>query len=213
VWAINTSAQTIEIIYDLATSSDPELSGVDNITASPLGDVFVAEDGTNMQLVALTAGGDVKPVVQVVGQPESEITGPALTPDGQRLYFSSQRAPTPSGEYGITYEVTGPWAPVPSSTDWLANGPGLSLSVFPNPFRNSTRITYSAAESSMVRVDVHDAGGRRVRTLVEQRVPGGRHAVSWDGRDDRGSAVASGVYFIELVAGGAKVTRKVELLR
>lgn len=213
VWAINTSAQTIEIIYDLETSSDPELRGVDNITASPLGDVFVAEDGTDMQLVALTAGGDVKPVIQVVGQPTSEIAGPALTPDGLRLYFNSQRAPTPSGEHGITYEVTGPWAPIPSSVDWLGNGPGMSLSVFPNPFPSSTRITYSAVESSLVHVDVHDASGRRVRSLVQQEVPEGRHVVSWDGTDDRGAAVPAGVYFVKFAAQGRTVTRKVELLR
>ena len=49
VWALNTAAGTIQILYDLATTSDPELSGVDNVYVSPLGDVFVAEDGGNMQ--------------------------------------------------------------------------------------------------------------------------------------------------------------------
>ena len=213
VWAVHTAAQTIEILYDLETSSDPELRGVDNITASPLGDVFVAEDGTDMQIVALTAGGDVKPVVQVMGHPESEITGPALTTDGMRLYFSSQRAPTPSGEYGITYEVTGPWAPVPSSIDGLASLPGMSLSAFPNPFRESTRITYSIRESAAVRIDVHDAGGARIRRIADQWVPGGRHVASWDGRDERGAALPSGIYFIRLTAGSETVTRKAELFR
>ena len=56
-----------------------------------------------MEIVALTLSGAVRPVVRVVGTSGSEITGPALSPDGQRLYFSSQRNP------GRTYEVSGPW--------------------------------------------------------------------------------------------------------
>jgi len=112
VWRIDTAADTIEIVYDLATTTTPELSGVDNVYVSQRGDVYVAEDGGNMQIVALTPSGAVKPVVQVTGQLGSEITGPALSPDGQRLYFSSQRFP------GTTYEVSGPFAPaaqVPST--------------------------------------------------------------------------------------------------
>ena len=110
VWALDCAASTIEILYDLATSPTPQLSGVDNVTVSPAGDVYVAEDGGNMQLIALTAAGLVKPVVQIVDQSFSEVAGPVLTPDGKRLYFSSQRGPTPAGRLGITYEVTGPFA-------------------------------------------------------------------------------------------------------
>jgi secreted PhoX family phosphatase len=67
----------------------------------------VAEDPGDLQIVALTASGGVRPIVQVTGTPGSEITGPAFSPDGTRLYFSSQRSP------GRTYEVTGPFAPPP----------------------------------------------------------------------------------------------------
>ncbi len=109
VWKIDTVTQEISIFYDLATSSNPELSGVDNVCVSASGDVFVAEDGGNMQIVGLTSSGIVKPVVQIPDVPDSEITGPALSPDGTRLYFSSQRNP------GVTYEVTGPWVKEPTS--------------------------------------------------------------------------------------------------
>jgi secreted PhoX family phosphatase len=94
-------------LYDLATSSNPELSNVDNVYVSRLGDVYVAEDPGNLQIIALTATGGVVPVVEVTGQVGTEVTGPALSPDGTRLYFSSQRNP------GTTYEVTGPFAPIP----------------------------------------------------------------------------------------------------
>jgi hypothetical protein len=110
IWAYTVATSTLRVLYDRATSSNPILSGVDNITVSPMGDVLVAEDGGDMQIVALLPSGDIKPVVQVTGQSDSEIAGPALSPDGQRLYFSSQRAPSGNPvATGITYEVTGPF--------------------------------------------------------------------------------------------------------
>lgn len=111
IWALDPASDTIEIVYDKATSSHPVLSGVDNVYAACTGDVYVAEDGGDMELVAITPRLDVKPIVQVVDQSFSEITGPALSPDGTRLYFSSQRGPGPSGNLGVTYEVSGPFAP------------------------------------------------------------------------------------------------------
>lgn len=106
VWRIDTAADAVSIVYDQSTSSTPELTNVDNAYVSPLGDVYVAEDGGNLQIVALTAGGAVKPVVQLVGVSGTELTGPSLDPSGTRLYFSSQRNP------GVTFEVTGPFAPL-----------------------------------------------------------------------------------------------------
>ncbi len=108
VWRIDTAAQQIEIVYDLATTAMPFLSGVDNVFAAPGGDVYVAEDGGNLEIVALTQTGLVRPIVRLTGVSGSEITGPALSPDGTRLYFSSQRNP------GETFEVTGPFLPAPA---------------------------------------------------------------------------------------------------
>lgn len=72
--------------------------------------MFVAEDGGNMEMCIITAAGTVSPFLRINGQSGSEITGPAFSPDGGRLYFSSQRGT--SGNTlggGITYEVTGPF--------------------------------------------------------------------------------------------------------
>lgn len=112
IWAYDTGTAMLTILYDAATSSTPILTGVDNLTVSPAGDVLVAEDGGNMEIVAITAEGTLLPLVQVTGHEESEITGPAFDPSLQRLYFSSQRGPNggdPLGQSGITYEVTGPF--------------------------------------------------------------------------------------------------------
>lgn len=109
VWAYDVEARRLEIVYDDDTASTPVLTGVDNVTVSAQGDVLVAEDGGDMQIVALTPTGAIVPIVQVVGHDRSEVTGPAFDPSGTRLYFSSQRGAgnPPSG--GVTYEVTGPF--------------------------------------------------------------------------------------------------------
>lgn len=106
IWCYDTHSQDIDVLYDAATSADPILTGVDNMVITPAGDVLVAEDGGNMQIVALTPDLRMFPLVQIVGQDRSEITGPAFDPSHQRLYFSSQRGTLGDGEGGITYEVS-----------------------------------------------------------------------------------------------------------
>lgn len=107
VWVYDVRSQHLNVLYDLMTSSNPILSGVDNVTITPGGDVIVAEDGGSMQLVALTDGGDVVPILKLVGQDMSELTGPAFDPHFKRLYVSSQSGYSDNGP-GFTYEITGP---------------------------------------------------------------------------------------------------------
>jgi hypothetical protein len=109
VWALDSIDSTLRVFYDPAMPGGGELRGVDNLVANAVGDLLVAEDGGDQQIVALTTDGAVLPLLQVVDHRGSELTGPAFSPDGTRLYFSSQWAATPSGHRGITYEVTGPF--------------------------------------------------------------------------------------------------------
>jgi sugar lactone lactonase YvrE len=110
VWAYDTADENLFIIYDDNFFTNPVLTGVDNVTVSMGGDILVAEDGGNMQIVAISPTNRIVPLVEIVGQDGSELTGPAFTQAGDRLYFSSQR-----GEQGIfqgpgiTYEVQGPF--------------------------------------------------------------------------------------------------------
>ncbi|MDI1432621.1 alkaline phosphatase PhoX [Polyangium sorediatum] len=106
VYAYDTMTETLAVIYDAKEAETPILTGVDNITVSHSGDVLVAEDTGDMQIVAILPNGELKPLVQVMGHDKSEITGPAFDPSGTRLYFSSQRG---DGSGGVTYEVTGPF--------------------------------------------------------------------------------------------------------
>ena len=99
----------MEIIYDAALSTSPILSGVDNIEVTQSGELLVAEDGGDMQIVALTKNNSPLPLITLHDQHQSEITGPAFSPDGSRLYFSSQRGYSGHSEAGISYELTLPW--------------------------------------------------------------------------------------------------------
>ena len=91
----------------MATPPDPILTGVDNITLSQQGKLVAAEDGGNLQLVAITKTKSLVPLIQLVGIDDSEVTGPAFSPDGRRLYLSSQRGTAGVSNGGITFEVSG----------------------------------------------------------------------------------------------------------
>ncbi len=84
---------------------------------------------------------------------------------------------------------------------------------YPNPFNPVTNLTYSLAERVHVSIVVYDVGGRRLRTLVNEIQAPNRYTVVWDGRDDAGIELASGVYFVRYAAGGHRFTKKAVLLR
>ncbi len=83
----------------------------------------------------------------------------------------------------------------------------------PNPFNPSTTIDFFLPGGADTELAVFDLSGRRVRTLLGEPLAGGDHRVSWDGRNDDGRPVRSGVYFYRLRAGGETITRKMTLLR
>ncbi|HUV35406.1 MAG TPA: T9SS type A sorting domain-containing protein [Patescibacteria group bacterium] len=83
----------------------------------------------------------------------------------------------------------------------------------PNPFNPSTVIRYSLPERQHVRMSIFDVSGKRVARLVDREETGGHHAVEWNGLDEEGSAVASGIYFYTITAGKRTMARKMILLR
>ena len=83
----------------------------------------------------------------------------------------------------------------------------------PNPFTGSTAIQFDLPRPGRAKVQVFDAGGRRVATLLDQDVGGGSHSLRWDGVDDRGYAARAGLYVCRLEAAGETHTAKLMLLR
>ena len=94
--------------------------------------------------------------------------------------------------------------------------PALPLSLdqnFPNPFNPSTAIFYYLPEDSPVTLAVYDVSGRRVAGLVGKAEKKGRHFVTWNGKDERGGSVASGIYFSRLTVGKETISKKMVMLR
>ena len=84
---------------------------------------------------------------------------------------------------------------------------------FPNPFNPVTTVHFSLAEKGRVTVVVYDVDGRRVRVLVDEEREAGPHSLTWDGRNDAGQGLASGVYFVRYHAGTDSFWKKAALLR
>jgi subtilisin family serine protease len=83
----------------------------------------------------------------------------------------------------------------------------------PNPFNPRTAVRIVLPRAERLRVRVHGPGGALVRTLLDGRRTAGAHRVEWDGRDESGRPVASGVYYVVATAGRETVARKATLLK
>jgi hypothetical protein len=84
---------------------------------------------------------------------------------------------------------------------------------YPNPFNPSTTIAFSIAADSHVNLRIYDVTGALVKTLVNEQRRKNNYRVVWDGRNNQGNTVASGVYFYRLVAEQFNATKKMILLR
>ncbi|MBN2104688.1 T9SS type A sorting domain-containing protein [bacterium] len=84
---------------------------------------------------------------------------------------------------------------------------------YPNPFNPATTISYRLAKSSDVVLDVYTQNGQKVRTLVKERLGSGFQSVNWDGRDDAGKQLSSGIYLYRLQVGNQVQTRKLMLMK
>ncbi len=83
----------------------------------------------------------------------------------------------------------------------------------PNPFNPVTTIAFGADRAGRVSLRIYSAQGALVRTLVDKQMPAGQYRVRWDGRNDAGKSVASGVYLYQLSTAGKHLTRKMSLLK
>ena len=83
----------------------------------------------------------------------------------------------------------------------------------PNPFNPVTRIRFDIPERSRIRLSIYNVNGQRVTTLIDKEMEAGSREVIWNGVDDTGRNVGSGVYFYRLVAPQFSTSRKMILLR
>lgn len=118
-------------------------------------------------------------------------------PDTNQEVVLSEFRFVPDGLADVTVPQVFTWEPVAA----------------PNPFTTRTTIRFALREGRHTGVRIFDASGRLVRTLSDDDYPPGTHEVTWDGRDDTGSRVASGLYFSQVHAGDVVETRRVLLVK
>ena len=133
----------------------------------------------------LTAAWDIDPAGVIVGE--------GVRPDGKTRAFLLAPAANTS---------------VPTAGPAVLRFAGVA----PNPMRENARLAFELPRPSRVRLVVHDLSGRAVRELATGWFGAGPQSVSWDGRDDRGAALAQGAYYAHLVTDAGSVTRRFVVL-
>ena len=113
---------------------------------------------------------------------------------------------------GFWHAILDPVSATPGDSPNLPSADRLGAP-YPNPFNPSTTIRFELAARGPVRVRVFDAQGRLIRDLVHGEYPAGRHEVIWDGRDDQGGGLSSGVYFLRYDTAEYAATKKMTLLK
>jgi len=128
---------------------------------------------------------------------------------GRVAYFSTEYDPE-----AMVAVINGLLAHPAPVDDTPAVLPQLLVAARPNPFNPRTMITFSLPRAGNVKVDIHDIRGRLVRQLVvDQAYPAGDSTVLWDGTDDTGRSLASGLYLMHVRSGQSSVTGKLTLVR
>lgn len=133
----------------------------------------------------------------------------------QHVFFTDQITGYLAGSAGIVKTTTG--GDVPTAIEPLANASlpsGFTLDQnYPNPFNPVTTIQYVLSRNIDVRLVVYDITGRQVRTLINQKQAAGRYSIEWDGTNNNGEIVSSGVYFYRIVAGSKILSNKMVYLK
>jgi Protein of unknown function (DUF4038)/Putative collagen-binding domain of a collagenase/FlgD Ig-like domain len=123
-----------------------------------------------------------------------------------------------SKDFAPLFDVPGGNPPSPAPTGVKGEPPPVPLVAnlgqnYPNPFNPATTIGYDIPVRSAVALVIFDMAGRKIRTLVQGVRPAGRYSVRWDGKDDTGRSVSSGIYLYDLRAGGIRITKKMLLIK
>jgi hypothetical protein len=177
---------------------------------------FVAAAGLALLAVS-PAGADYLLVKDVLST-----SGGHVESAGYLLDYSTGQTAVGQSQ-GSSYLETGgfwswePWGPVVGVEEEVLPGsvPNLfALSQnYPNPFNPQTHIVYQLPEAGPVLLTVYNVMGQAVCQLVDEQQPAGEHTVTWQGLDEAGRPVASGIYFYQLTAGEFVETRKMLLLK
>ena len=166
------------------------------LAITPRGDIFVGTSRTSAYPLPRSIG--------ILRSTDNGETWLQTQPANDLSFYSTNSLAVDSVGYvyaGTTeagvLRITEPITSVQHMSAELPNAFSL-LQNFPNPFNQSTTIVFSLRRPARVHIDVHDTNGRLVRTLMAGYTQDGAHKVMWDGTNDSGNPVASGIYLCRL---------------
>ena len=184
-------------LYDLSSSA-PILSPADQITGISAGPVAVGPSSAFDALLGFDAE-DARASVYRYSDGSW---------DRLESYYQSGTVFAPIGEGGVYVLGTAPGVSSPELPGTVV----LSGNA-PNPFAGETIISFSTPSAGHATLRVYDMTGRLVRTLTDGDVPAAEHSIVWDGRDEGGNEVGTGIYFCRLDAAGQSLSHKLVRVR
>ena len=124
---------------------------------------------------------------------------------GLNFVYNPSQAGSHTGQIVVTNY------PVSNSDQLMA--PISGLQVYPNPFNPSTTIAFTTPQSAVVDVELYNIRGQKVRNLHHGTLPSGNHKLVWDGKDNKGNTVGSGIYFARINTAKHNQTVKMVLMK
>ena len=208
------------LVFDIEGALAPEFRGdgftlnIGDAIARDLGAPFQDPDEDLLHLDLEKVDGEYRVrVTRLVGGFNAPIAGEIV---GNLIYVIEFQPPWLSDSPRFLWEVTLPGAPMTAVTqlDTETSPEEFSLEAnYPNPFNPSTTIEYRLPDAAEVELTIYNAAGQSVRTLVQRWQSSGRYAATWDGTDDGGHLVGSGIYSYRLRAGNRELTRQLTLIK
>ena len=113
----------------------------------------------------------------------------------------------------LIIQLTGEAIPPILEAEIVETKPTSLLGNFPNPFNPTTSIRFEVQGSRFVNIEVYNIRGQRVRTLVNDVYQAGEHFVVWNGKDDNGQDVSSGMYFYKMQTGDFVQTKRMVIIK
>ncbi|MCB5287820.1 MAG: T9SS type A sorting domain-containing protein, partial [Candidatus Cloacimonetes bacterium] len=150
---------------------------------------------------------------------------PATNTSQQKIYVYTDKEPLSAGTHYYWLQVTdfdgsdsfhGPLNLVYGGDDSQSPGmPNITVlkSVYPNPFNPSTTLSYGLEKAESVKITIYNSRGQVVRSIDEGSKDAGYYDLIWNGDDDRGLSLPSGVYHIRMQAGDKTLTKKAVLMK
>ncbi|MFQ5649866.1 MAG: galactose oxidase-like domain-containing protein [bacterium] len=188
----------------------PDAPGIDSVVLIRLSSVTHSVNMAQRYVPLEFSRPPQAPASLVVNAPGN----PNLAPPGYYMLFLIDVSGVPSTAMMVQLG-SGPVTSSPSPRP-LPKAFALSQN-YPNPFNSSTRLDYQIPEivtfGSYVNLNIYNISGQLIRTLVDEKKAPGAYSVNWNGRDNKGRAVSSGIYYYTIVTDGYKQTKKMLLLQ